>query len=111
MNVHQISTKDIGKPFTIQHRVISCFCGDLRGQCLCFSPKSHTVFTDSTFNDGSSITERPSISKSIEILVERSPVTALVGGDSENINEKTVEEIEMSLPQIDISLKPVPNAT
>ncbi|CAH2086899.1 unnamed protein product [Euphydryas editha] len=47
MQIHQITTSQSDESFIIKYRDISCFCGDLRGQCACFSPKSHSVVISS----------------------------------------------------------------
>ncbi|XP_047039376.1 uncharacterized protein LOC124644166 [Helicoverpa zea] len=46
MQLHQIATSQSDESFIIKYRDIGCFCGDLRGQCACFSTKSHSVVID-----------------------------------------------------------------
>ncbi|KAH9633052.1 hypothetical protein HF086_000412 [Spodoptera exigua] len=42
MQLHQVISV---KPHEIQYRELSCFCGEMRGFCSCYNPKTH-LFTD-----------------------------------------------------------------
>lgn len=49
MMLHQIiSTEDVNK---IKYRHISCFCGERRGDCLCFDVKVHKLVKDKNMSD------------------------------------------------------------
>lgn len=51
MQLHQIIT-DKNDKFKIAYRDVSCFCGEQRGQCECFSPKPHYVIDPRITLDG-----------------------------------------------------------
>lgn len=48
LNLHQVITSEKNE---IKYRELSCFCGDVKGMCLCHSPQSHLLkMTDQSFS-------------------------------------------------------------
>lgn len=89
MQLHQITTSQSDESFIIKYRDIGCFCGELRGQCACFSPKSHSVVISSgNINKSSAIC--PSTSENSRVCIEDIPLN--VEGNNEVETEHSLDD-------------------
>lgn len=114
MQLHQIITDENDKT-KIAYRDVSCFCGVLRGQCNCFSPKSHFVIVPRSIRDGMSplgiCPSTSAVQDNINSAKDKSNVAALeetgfvpldlenrVMGVGINVVEQYVKKIKVDLP-------------
>ncbi|XP_063634914.1 uncharacterized protein LOC134805569 [Cydia splendana] len=109
MQLHQIMTSDNGVPFKIKYRHISCFCGDMKGQCGCFSPQPHSVTTSDV------LIAKTAMSSSLSCASGVIPEQNLTDDISETITldnqHDNVPEPDLPLDLVDICVKPFTDDT
>ncbi|KAL4703618.1 hypothetical protein ACJJTC_007645 [Scirpophaga incertulas] len=96
MQLHQIIT-DKNDKFKIAYRDVSCFCGEQRGRCECFSPKPHYVIDPRITLDGmdginlvdsfllSSVVMNLPLDQTVDTRINDEQTTAEVGSNTNQI--------------------------
>lgn len=95
LNVHQIITSKDSETKEIKYRDLSCYCGEIKGHCSCFSPQYHSL-TNATFRQATNLRSirrnRPLESKNNRTLKPESNLRLNKLPIVQDINRDDVEE-------------------